>query len=225
VGYPDVHDEKPVSVLVADDHDLFRTGLSSVLSSQPDLEVVAQASGGRMAVRLAGELKPDVVLMDLRMPDLDGEEATKQILANDGSVRVVVLTVVADEQTVAQALRAGACGYLIKDSPIDEVASAVRAAAAGSAWLSSRAAGALLEHVRREREPEPPANQELVADLTPRELEVLRLIARGLENAEIAEQLHISSRTAKNHVSSILDKLELSNRVQAAVFAVTNRLN
>jgi DNA-binding NarL/FixJ family response regulator len=206
--------------MVVDDHDLFRTGLSSLLRSQPDFEIAAQVSGGRMAVRLAREIRPDVILMDLRMPDLDGVEATRQIVANDPGVRIVALTVAADETSVAAAVRAGACGYLVKDSPIDEVIAAARAAAAGRAWLSSRAAGALLDRVRHEEEERSVLDSSALGELTPRELEVLRLVARGYENSEIAAELGISSRTAKNHVSSILAKLDLSSRVQAAVFAV-----
>jgi two-component system nitrate/nitrite response regulator NarL len=214
---------RSLRVLIVDDHDLFRTGLSSLLASEPDFEVVAQASGGRAAVRLARELRPDIVLMDLRMPDLSGEDATREIVEHDPNVRVLVLTVIADEATVAAAVRAGACGYLVKDSPLDELVAAVRAAGRGTAWLSSRAAVALLDRVRRE-EPERTVDLSTLEGLTPRELQVLKLIARGLENAEIATELQISSRTAKNHVSSILAKLELTNRVQAAVFAVQNQL-
>jgi DNA-binding NarL/FixJ family response regulator len=216
-------DDTPLRVLIVDDHDLFRTGLASLISAEADLEVAAQASGGRMAVRLARELRPDVVLMDLRMPDLSGEDATREILAEDPDARVVILTVVADADSVASAVRAGACGYLVKDSPLDEVVTATRAAAGGSAWLSSRAASAVLEHLRRE-EPEPEIDRTAFDSLTSRELEVLRHVARGLENIEIASELGISSLTAKNHVSSILTKLELSNRVQAAVFAVQHQL-
>jgi DNA-binding NarL/FixJ family response regulator len=197
--------------------------MSSLLASEAGFEVLAQASSGRMGVRLARELRPDVVLMDLRMPDLSGQEATRQIIEHDSEVRVVMLTVAADEDAVAGAVRAGACGYLVKGSPIDEVLAAVRAAARGTAWLSSRAAVALLDRVRRE-EPAPAVEAAALKGLTARELEVLRLVGRGLENAEIASELHISPRTAKNHVSAILAKLQLSNRVQAAVFAVQNQL-
>jgi DNA-binding NarL/FixJ family response regulator len=209
--------------LVVDDHDLFRTGLASLLAAQGDIEVVAQASGGRMGVRLARELRPDVVLMDLRMPDLDGIEATRAIIEQDPTARVIALTVASAESDVAAAVFAGACGYLVKDSPIDDVVVAVRAAANGDAWLSPRAAGALLERMRREhvdREPEPDGSDQL----SPRELDVLRLVARGMENSEIAVELGISPRTAKNHLSSILAKLGMTNRIQAAIFAVRRGL-
>jgi two-component system, NarL family, response regulator LiaR len=224
MSQPLAEDGRPIRVVIVDDHDLFRTGLSSLLASQPDLVVVAQASGGRMAVRLARELRPDVILMDLQMPDLAGEEATAMIVEHDSAVRVVVLTIASDERAVAGAIRAGASGYLIKDSPIDEVLAAVRAAARGSAWLSSRATGALFERVRREVA-EPVREAAALAELTSRELEVLRLLARGRENSEIAADLGISARTAKNHVSSILTKLKVSNRVQAAVLATQHRLD
>jgi NarL family two-component system response regulator LiaR len=212
-----------IRVLVVDDHDLFRAGLSSVLATHPDVEVVAQASGGRMGIRLARELRPDVVLMDLRMPDLDGAAATREILKHDPKVRVLALTVVSDESNVAGAVVAGACGYLLKDSPIDDVVEAVRAAARGVAWLSPRAAEALLDRIRRDYV-EPERALELEQDLSPRELEVLQLVARGLDNGEIAAELSISPRTAKNHVSSILTKLEVPNRIQAATYAVRSGL-
>jgi DNA-binding NarL/FixJ family response regulator len=213
----------PIRVLIVDDHDLFRIGLSSLLNAQEDFEVVAQASGGRRGIRLARELRPDVILMDMRMPDLSGEEATRAIVGHDPSIRIVMLTVASDEATVAGAVRAGAGGYLVKDSPIDDVADAVRAAARGDAWLSPRAAEALLDRVRAERA-EPERDPFVLQVLTARELEVLRLLVQGRENSEIAAELGISNRTAKNHVSAILAKLALSNRVQAAVFAVQHGL-
>jgi DNA-binding NarL/FixJ family response regulator len=193
-----------IRVLVVDDHDLFRAGLASLLDAQHGIEVVAQASGGRMGVRLANELQPDVVLMDVRMPDLEGPEATREILEQHPSIRVVALTVVSDDADVAAVVEAGASGFLAKDTPIDGVVVAVRAAANGVAWLSPRAE---------------------LDELTPREREVLRLIARGMENAEIADELGISPRTAKNHVSNILAKLGLPSRIQAAIYAVRRGLD
>ena len=208
-----------IRVLVVDDHDLFRTGLASLLNAQPDIEVVAQASGGRMGVRLADELQPDVILMDVRMPDLEGPEATREILERRPGARVVALTVVSDDADVAAVVEAGACGFLAKDTPIDGVVLAVRAAANGVAWLSPRAAEVILGRVRRDGTEGGP-DLELLDELSVRELEVLRLIARGMENAEIAQELSISPRTAKNHVSNILAKLGLPSRIQAAIYAV-----
>jgi DNA-binding NarL/FixJ family response regulator len=208
-----------IRVLVVDDHDLFRAGLASLLGMQPDIEVVAQASGGRMGIRLADELRPDVVLMDLRMPDVEGPEATQEILARNPGMRVLALTVATDDSDVEAALRAGACGFVAKDTPVGHVAVAVRAAAQGVAWLSPRAAEVVLGRVRQrdaEQHPDVGAEEKLSA----RELDVLRLIARGMENADIAETLAISPRTAKNHVSNILAKLDLPSRVQAAIYAV-----
>ena len=213
----------PIGVLVVDDHDLFRTGLVSMLQAEAGIQVVAQASLGRMGVRLAQELRPSVVLIDLRMPDLDGIEATKRIVQNDPGARVIALTVAIDEKDVAAAVLAGACGYLVKDTPIADVVAAVRAAAIGDSWLSPRAATALLDRMRREHV-EPASEPVSRAALSPRELEILRLVARGMENAQIAAELNISPRTAKNHLSSILNKLGVANRVQAAIFAVRSGL-
>jgi DNA-binding NarL/FixJ family response regulator len=210
-------------VLVVDDHDLFRVGLASLLATEPDIEVVGQASGGRAAVQLTHELRPDVVLMDLRMPDLAGPDATRMILERDPSVRVIALTVLSQDDDVAGAVEAGACGYLSKDEPIEDVVTAIRAAAQGAAWLSPRAAQVVLGRLREATHSvadQLPIEEQLSA----RELEVLRLIASGMENAEIAEALNISPRTAKNHVSSILTKLGLPSRVQAAIYAVRRGL-
>lgn len=211
-------------VLVVDDHDLFRTGLSSLLSAEPGIEVVAQASGGRMGVRLAGELAPDVILMDMRMPDLPGPEATRQILADQPATRVLALTVASDDRDVAAVLEAGAVGFLAKDTGIDSLVTAIRAAASGAAWLSPRAAEVVLGRIRS-TPPRGETDSAGLAQLSERELEVLRLVAQGMENGEIATVLDISPRTAKNHVSNILAKLGLPSRVQAAVYAVRQGLS
>ncbi len=210
----------PIRVLVVEDHDLFRTGLVSFLGAEPDIEVVGQASGGHAGVRLASQLRPSVVLMDIRMPDLDGTDATRLILQLRPETKVVALTVANTDDDIASALRAGCCAFLAKDTPVRDIATAVRAAASGVAWLSPRAADSVLGRIR---------NQTLVADRDPaiaelseREVEVLRLLARGLGNSEIASALSISPSTAKNHVSSILTKLGLPNRIQAAVYAIRN---
>jgi NarL family two-component system response regulator LiaR len=210
---------KSTRVLVVDDHDLFRVGLASALQTNGEIEVIAQASGGRMGVRLAAELRPDVILMDLRMPDLDGLQAIREIVKADPSARVVALTVAAGEADVAAAITAGASGYLVKDSPIDEVITAIRAAVAGTAWLSPRAAAAVLNRMRRTHVEPQPGSESPEEELSPREQQVLELVARGLDNNEIAAELCISPRTAKNHVSSILAKLGVTNRIQAAVYA------
>lgn len=222
---PSVRDAtRPIRVLIVDDHDLFRTGLATLLGSQPDLEVVAQASNGRMGVRLADELRPDVVLMDLRMPDIEGQQATREILELQPSIRVLALTVVLESSAVTAAMEAGASGFLAKDTPIDGVAAAVRATAQGAAWLSPRAAEVVLGQIRLNTAPKR-SDHAAVTELSARELDVLRLIARGMENSEIAEALNISPRTAKNHVSNILAKLELPSRVQAAIYAVRRGLD
>ena len=180
----------PIRVLVVDDHDLFRTGLASLLGAQPDLEVVAQASGGRMGIRLAGELRPDVVLMDLRMPDIEGAEATFTIMQHDPSMRVLALTAVSEDAAVSSAMRAGAAGFLAKDTPINEVVAAVRAAAGGSSWLSPRAAEVVLGRLRNAQaaSTDDGPDHEAIEQLSPRELDVLRRIARGMDNADIAER-------------------------------------
>lgn len=211
--------EQSVRLIVVDDHDLFRSGLSTLLSAEPGVEVLGQASGGQTGVRLARELRPDVVLMDMRMPDLSGPDATRQIVADNPGIRVLALTVAAEDADVATALAAGACGFLAKDTPIDTIVVAIRAAASGAAWLSPRAAEVVLGRIRTtDAEAEP--DLALLERLSVREVDVLRLIANGLENAQIASQLNISPRTAKNHVSNILAKLGLPSRVQAAVYAV-----
>lgn len=206
-------------MVVVDDHDLFRTGLASLLSAEPEIEVAAQASGGRMGVRLAAELQPDVVLMDIRMDDLSGIEATRQIIQGYPGIRVLALTVASSEAEIVAILRAGASGFLAKDTEVDSVVAAIHAAVGGTAWLSPSAAHVVLGQIRTATTEEPPDPRRIEA-LSSREREVLSLIADGKENSEIAELLNISPRTVKNHVSSILTKLDVPSRVQAAVYAV-----
>ncbi len=209
-----------VRLLVVDDHDLFRAGLASLLTAEAGIDVVGQASGGKMGVRLAAELRPDVILMDVRMPDISGPEATRQIVERDPSIQELALTVSSDDADVSAVLQAGAVGFLAKDTPIDSLVVAVSAAANGAAWLSPRAAEVVLGRIRTAAPAPLNRTPAALEQLSERELDVLRLIADGMENAEIAQELNISPRTAKNHVSNILAKLGLPSRVQAAVYAV-----
>ncbi len=198
-----------IRVLVVDDHDLFRIGLSSLLAAEPGIEVAAQASGGRAGVRLAHELRPDVVLMGLQMPDLPGPEATREILSDRPSTRVVLLTVPSGDDDVEEAVLAGACGFLAMDTPIDEVVTAVRAVAQGMAWRSPReVVPGRIRRTARQRK----SSDKLETMLSARQLQVLRLLARGLDNEAIAAKLDISPRTVLNHIASILRKLGLHRR-------------
>jgi DNA-binding NarL/FixJ family response regulator len=206
-------------VLLVDDHALFRRGVRR-LFEQNDLEVVGEASNGQAAVQLTSELRPDVVVMDLSMPVMDGLQAIEQIIKSDTEARILVLTITAEEHEVLDALLAGACGYLLKDALSEEIVAGVHAALAGNSTISPRIAGRLVMRLRelgREAAGQP---CELDADLTTREVEVLRLMAHGKENSAIADELYISRNTVKNHVASILEKLALENRIQAAVAAV-----
>jgi DNA-binding NarL/FixJ family response regulator len=202
-----------IRVLIADDHSLARKGLRVILGVDDDLEVVGEARDGREAVRLAMELAPDVVLMDIRMPGLDGLGAIQALRAAAPETRVVVLTSLEDEAAVKAALRAGASGYLLKDAEDDDIRRALHGAAAGQVQLSPGVAGHLVG--------EPGSTREA---LTPRESEVLRLIALGRANKEIARELGIGDRTVKAHVGSVLAKLQLQSRTQAALFAVREGL-
>lgn len=201
----------PIRVLLADDHSVVRQGLRMFLALDSELEVVAEAANGAEAVRLANELKPDVVLMDLLMPEMDGIEATATIRRQLPDTEVIALTSVLEDEKMFGAIRAGAIGYLLKDTEADELCRAIKAAAAGQVQLSPQAAARLMREVR------PPDSPD---DLTPRETEVLRLLARGLANKEIARDLSIGEKTVKTHVSNILSKLGVLSRTQAALYAV-----
>src|SRR5919202_1756327 len=199
-----------IRVLVADDHEVVRQGLRTFLELDPDLEVVGDASDGREAVRLAHRLRPDVVLMDLLMPELDGIAATQIIRRELPDTEVIALTSVLEDASVVGAVRAGAIGYLLKDTRAQELRQAIKSAAAGQVQLSPKAAARLLREVRVPERPEA---------LSERETEVLRLLAQGRANKEIARELAIGERTVKSHVSSILGKLGLQSRTQAALYA------
>jgi NarL family two-component system response regulator LiaR len=204
-----------VTVLLADDHAVVRAGVRAFLQTQPDIEIVAEAAGGDEAVRLAEQLVPDVVLMDLVMPGMDGVAATQRVQQVSPRSQVIVLTSFHDDAHIFPAIKAGARSYLLKDATPQEIAEAVRAAARGEAKLHPRVASRLLEHVRGESA----GTANPYTDLTEREREVLRLIAQGLTNAEIGAALSISEKTVKAHVSNLLSKLYLADRTQAAIFA------
>jgi DNA-binding NarL/FixJ family response regulator len=205
-------------VLVVDDHDLFRSGLRKVLEGR-EMSVVGEAMSGEEAVRLVGELAPDVVLMDLRMPGIGGLEATKQIVSIAPLTRILVLTVSDADEDVIDAILAGACGYLVKDSSLDELVRGIELTAAGESAVSPTVATKLLDRVRATT-PDADCAARINSELSQREIEVLMLIANGKDNAEIGRELVISPKTVKNHISSILAKLEVENRIQAAVYAV-----
>ena len=205
-------------VLIADDEALVRMGVRAVLERQRDIEVVGEAANGAEAVQRSAELRPDVVLMDLRMPVLDGIEATRRIIAAGGSPKVVVLTTFDVDEQVYAALKGGASGFLTKDTPPEQLADAVRAAARGDTLLAPAITRRLVEAYTRLPAPSSAVPERLEA-LTPRELEVLAEIARGRTNAQIAARLFLSEATVKSHVTRILAKLAISDRVQAVIAA------
>jgi len=212
-----------IRVLVADDQGMVRSGFSILLNAQADIEVVGEAVNGQEAITRAAELQPDVILMDVRMPVLDGLQATRQITGADGAPRVLVLTTFDLDDYVYEALRAGASGFLLKDASAGELAEAVRVIAAGDALLSPGVTRRLIAEFARLGAPRA-ASRKNLDELTERETEVLALVARGLSNAEIAAHLVVAEQTVKTHVSRILMKLGLRDRAQAVVFAYENAL-
>jgi DNA-binding NarL/FixJ family response regulator len=208
------------AVLVADDQALVRVGLRKILESEPDTTVVGEAGDGQEAVDAARLLRPDVVLMDIRMPVLDGIEATRRIVRDRPEARVLILTTFGVDAYVYDSLRAGASGFMLKDAPPEEIVAAVRIVAIGEALLAPAVTRAVIEEfVRQPPAAEPPVPPPALEQLTPREREVLDLLARGLSNPEICAGLVISEATAKTHVAHILQKLGLRDRVQAVIFA------
>jgi DNA-binding NarL/FixJ family response regulator len=205
-----------IRVLVADDQSMVRAGFRMLLSGQADIDVVAEASNGLEAVEKAVRFDPDVVLMDIRMPELDGLEATRRILAADGTTRILVLTTFDLDEYVYEALRAGASGFVLKDDPPEQLLAAIRTVAAGDALLSPAVTKRVIAQFTRI--PHPTAPKEL-DELSARERAVLRLMARGLSNAEIGKELFIGETTVKTHVTHVLQKLGLRDRVQAVVLA------
>jgi DNA-binding NarL/FixJ family response regulator len=205
-------------VLVVDDHDLFRTGLRNLLEEQ-GVNVVGEAENGETAIRLASDLAPDVVIMDLNMPGFGGVETTRRLSSLAPLSRVVVLTISADDDDVMNAVMAGACGYLLKDSSIQELIAGIKAASEGESLISPQIAAKVLQRLRAQSK-DVDAAETIRAELSDRELQVLKLIANGKDNAQIARELFISPKTVKNHISNILMKLQIENRIQAAVYAV-----
>jgi DNA-binding NarL/FixJ family response regulator len=212
------------SVLLADDQALVRVGLRKILEAEPDTTVVAEAENGEEAVGAAARHRPDVVLMDIRMPVLDGIEATRRIVRERPATRVLILTTFGLDTYVYDALRSGASGFMLKDAPPEEIAAAVRIVASGEALLAPAVTRAVIEEFARREPPAASAAPPALDELTPREREVLDLLACGLSNPEICARLVISEATAKTHVARILQKLDLRDRVQAVIYAYESGL-
>ena len=205
-----------IRLMLADDHRMLREGLSRSMAEQ-GFDIVAQARDGAEAVHLAIQTRPDVILMDVTMPEMDGVEACRNVRAEIPDARIVMLTMHADQEVLANAIRAGACGYLVKDCSTQEIASAVRMAAAGDTALSPQLAASMLDEVRRLDNPQTVDEERVI---TKREEEVLQLIADGCSTPEVAAQLYISQKTVKNHLASIYQKLDARDRTQAVLLAV-----
>ena len=205
-----------IGVLVVDDQSMVRAGFRMLLGGEEDIDVVAEASNGREAIEKAARFKPTVVLMDIRMPELDGLQATREILAANPAARILILTTFDLDEYIYEALSAGASGFVLKDDPPEQLIAAIRTVAAGDALLSPSVTQRVISEFARAPRPAPPKE---LSELTSREMEVFRLIAHGLSNAEIGEQLFISDTTVKTHVTHVLQKLGLRDRVQAVVLA------
>lgn len=211
----------PIKVLICDDQAIIRDGLEMMLKLEHDIEVVGKAEDGLEAVALAERLLPDLALMDLKMPGMTGVEAARQIRARFPQVKVLVLTTYDDDEWLFDAIRAGAAGYLLKDTPREKVVEAIRGTVAGKSFMDPAVTGRLLAQVSgQQAQPVSP----LLETLTEREVDVLRLIARGLSNGEIAERLHLSEGTVRNHVSAIFAKLDVPDRTNAAIVAIQSGL-
>ena len=211
---------KPIRVLIADDHALFREGVHAILKSVPDIEIVGEAGTGKEAIKLASDLVPDVILMDIQMPDLNGVEATQRILKTQPDVGIIIVTMLEDDDSLFSAMRAGARGYVLKGADKAEMLKSIRAVVEGEALFGPAIAGRLLSFFQGNRPRSKDESHSMsFPELTEREREVLAYIARGDTNAEIAEGLSISLKTVRNHVSNIFTKLQVVNRAQAAIRA------
>jgi DNA-binding NarL/FixJ family response regulator len=215
---------EPIRVLVVDDHALFRRGLQMVLEQEPDIEVVGEASDGAEAVEKAAEALPDIVLMDVRMPKRGGIDACTAIHETVPSAKIIMLTISDEEADLYDAIKAGAMGYLLKEISIEEVASAIRAVHGGQSLISPSMASKLLTEFASMIKKTDDRQQVPTPRLTDREMEVLKLVAKGLNNRDIAKQLFISENTVKNHIRNILEKLQLHSRMEAVVYAVREKL-
>jgi DNA-binding NarL/FixJ family response regulator len=211
-----------MKVMICDDQAIVRDGLELLLKLEKDIEVVGLAQDGAQAIELVETAHPDLVLMDLLMPGVNGVEATRSIRARHPEIKVLVLTTFDDDEWVFDAIRAGASGYLLKDTPRGKVIEAIRGTVAGKAFVDPAVAGKLLEHAAS---PQVQPSTRIAEKLTEREMEVLRLMARGLNNADIAAQMHLSEGTVRNHVSAIFTKLEVSDRTQAVILAIRHGLD
>ncbi|RLQ93084.1 response regulator transcription factor [Falsibacillus albus] len=207
-----------IRVLFVDDHEMVRIGVSAFLSSQPDIDVVGEADNGEKAIELAMELKPDIILMDLVMPEMDGIEATRTIVSKWPEAKIIIVTSFLDDEKVYPALEAGATSYMLKTSKASEIADAVRATYKGQSILEPEVTGKMMAKMRQRDA------RELHEDLTNRELEILLLMAEGKTNQEIADELFIALKTAKTHVSNILSKLNVQDRTQAVIYAFKHSL-
>jgi NarL family two-component system response regulator LiaR len=210
-----------IRTLLADDHALFRQGLRSLLESEPDIRVIGEAQTGREAIRYAAETRPDVILLDIQMPELDGVKATQSILEIDPNACVIILTMYRQDSYVFEAVKAGARGYLLKDADASELISAIRRVADGDTLLDPEMAASVLEDFRAKKESLP---SERSIELTDRESAILRLLAQGCSNQEIALKLNISEKTVRNRLSEVFAKLQLNNRTQAALYAIREGL-
>ncbi len=213
--------EMTTTVVIVDDHPIVRAGMRAILSSEADINVVGEGSNGADALRLVDELCPDVLALDVQLPDLNGLEVTRRLHTQGRKTAILILTVHTDHETVFGLLEAGAVGYVLKDEALETLVSAVRAAARGESWFSPVVASQVVRRAVGSPRVEPP---EILGDLTPRELDTLRLLARGLDNTAIAQELVVTKRTVQNHISTIYDKLGVTSRTEAMLYAIRHGL-
>ncbi|MBN1219330.1 MAG: response regulator transcription factor [Anaerolineae bacterium] len=212
----------PIRILIADDHTMVRQGLSQLCNAEADMEVIGQAADGQEACRMTSLVEPDVVVMDINMPVLDGVQATRYITKENPDIGVIILTMYRQDQHVFEAIKAGARAYLLKDADSDELLRAIRTVAGGEALLDSSIALKMMDEFRRLQGD--PVGADGITQLTERELDILRLVAQGLENIEIGDQLGLSEKTIRNRLTTIFEKLHVNNRIQAALYALRQGL-